>query len=198
MKQLMIGALTVALLSGCANTADYYKSLDATNARQAEVARANADADAARYAALSRIAETGDSTSKVAAAMALALAGSSSSRQTPMAIPAAPQNEALQWASILVPSVTQLGFAWFNKQVQINASNNSRSVAESQISKDVQLGMGAQATYLGFAKEINDPTVVTSTSQSVVVVKPEVVNPVVVQPSVVNPVVVQPVVVSTP
>lgn len=194
MKKKVLSISLVALtLGGCANMSEYYQSVDKTNARQVESARAQAEAETARYNALARIAESGDSTAKVAATMALALGGNGNNRQQQLAIPAVPQNEALQWASILVPSVTQLGFAWFNKQVQINSSNNNRSVAEAQIGKDVQLGLGAQQTYLGFAKEINDPTVVTNTTESVVVVKPEVVNP-----EVVTPVVVQPTVITVP
>lgn len=192
MKRLFLFT-AIAFLGGCANMTEYYKSVDSANDKNIEVAKAVAEAEKARYNALARIAESGDSTAKVAATMALALGQSSSGQKQTVIVPQAPANEALQWASILVPSVTQLGFAWFNKQVQINSSNNNRSVAEAQIGKDVQLGLGAQQTYLGFAKEINDPTVVTNTTESVVVVKPEVVNP-----EVVTPVVVQPTVITVP
>lgn len=176
------------LLGGCANMTEYYKSVDTTNIRQVEAAKAQAEADTARYNALARIAESGNESAKVAATMALALGGNSQ-RPAQVVVPAVPQNEALQWASILAPTVTNLGMAWFNKQVQINNSNNSRAISEAQIGKDVQLGLGAQQTYLGFAKEINDPTIVTNTTtvEKAVIVKPEVVSPVVVNPVVVQP-----------
>jgi hypothetical protein len=189
---------------------DYYKSVDSTNLRQVEATKAQSEAETARYIALARIAETGDTTARVAATMALALGGSSNRQGANLVSPVVPQNEALQWASILVPSVTQLGMGLYNKQVQINANNNNRAIQEANITKDLGLGLGYQQTYLGFAKEINDPKIVTNSTvtEKAVIVKPEVVvntieKPLVVDtkvvyPGTVNPVIVNPTVVTQP
>lgn len=168
--------------------------MDNANQRNIEVAKAHADADRSRYEALARIAESGDATAKVAATMALALGQAYNTRTSQIITPQAPVNEALQWASILVPSVTQLGMGFYNKQISINSSNNSRDIQLGNINKDTVLGIGYQNTFLGMSKEINSPVVVTNTntSETAVIVKPEVVNPVVVNPVVVNPVIVQP------
>lgn len=194
MKKVILVSI-VALLSGCANMTEYYKSVDSANERNIEVAKALAEAEKARYNALARIAESGDSSAKVAATMALALGQSQTSQRQSVIVPQAPANEALQWASILVPSVTQLGMGFYNKQVSINASNNARDVQLGNINKDVALGLGYQGTFLGMAKEINSPLVVTNSST---VEKAVIVDPVVVKPEVVTPVIVQPNVITVP
>jgi len=208
--KLLAALLSSFILFGCTSMGDYYKSVDSTNLRQVEATKAQSEAETARYIALARIAETGDTTARVAATMALALGGSSNRQGANLVSPVVPQNEALQWASILVPSVTQLGMGLYNKQVQINANNNNRAIQEANITKDLGLGLGYQQTYLGFAKEINDPKIVTNSTvtEKAVIVKPEVVvntieKPLVVDtkvvyPGTVNPVIVNPTVVTQP
>ena len=190
--KLLAALLSSFILFGCTSMGDYYKSVDSTNLRQVEATKAQSEAETARYIALARIAETGDTTARVAATMALALGGSSNRQGANLVSPVVPQNEALQWASILVPSVTQLGMGLYNKQVQINANNNNRAIQEANITKDLGLGLGYQQTYLGFAKEINDPKIVTNSTvtEKAVIVKPEVVYPGTVNPVIVNPTVV--------
>jgi hypothetical protein len=138
--------LLALALSACA-TQDYKAYADA----QANVATARANADTARYNALSRIAEGGDATSKIAAVMALALGTQGASQPTQIAAP--PQNEALQWASILVPSVTNIAGMAFNARVAMaNADNNAR-VSES-----------TNAAFLGIAAKIQAPVTVVPTT----------------------------------
>jgi hypothetical protein len=144
MKYLVL--ITAIALTGCA-TNDY----DAYAKAQADVARAKSDSDTARYAALSKIAETGDASSKIAAVMALALGGNGS--QTNSSQIAAPQaSNALQWASILVPSVTNIAGMAFNARVAIaNADNNAR-IAES-----------TNSAFLGIAGKIQAPVIQAAT-----------------------------------
>lgn len=194
MKRLFLFT-AIAFLGGCANMTEYYKSVDSANDKNIEVAKAVAEAEKARYNALARIAESGDSTAKVAATMALALGQSSSGQKQTVIVPQAPANEALQWASILVPSVTQLGMAFYNKQIAINSSNNARDVQLGNINKDTTLGLGYQTTFLGMAKEINSPVIVTNTNT---LEKAVIVDPVIVKPEVVTPVVVPPTVITVP
>lgn len=150
----------VAALTGCSNMGDYYKSVDQTNIRAVEAERARAEADQARYMALARIAESGDATAKVAAAMALAV-GSSASLRTGLIAPSQPQNEALQWASILVPGITQgLGIR-YNAMTAINASNNA-----------TQLGISTNAAFTHFGSEISKLPLVVQQPAPVIVEQP--------------------------
>jgi hypothetical protein len=109
-------ALTLALaLAGCATGQKEYYA--------AETARHSAEQ--ARWTSMAEIAKTGDATTK---AVAVAVMGGSraSSQAT-----AAPVNEALQWASILIPGLTQVAgmrYYYLSNQTQ---SNNAASVAIS-------------------------------------------------------------------
>ena len=110
--------LAALLLTGCATGeyAQYAKTQEAI-----EVAKSNAQI--ARYQALGTIARDGDSTSKVAAVMALALGGNNQQQGT--AVTAPERNQALQWASILVPGLTQIYGIRSNANVAIKASDNA-------------------------------------------------------------------------
>ena len=138
MKKIII-AVAVTLLSGCAaqNYATYAKS----NA-DIEIAKHNAEAE--KYRAMSAIAAVGDSTAKVAAVMAMAMG---SQMQPQSAVLQPPRDEALQWFSILLPSVTQMYGISRNAAVAMNQSNNAAAVAAS-----------TNATFLGMAGQIQAPT----------------------------------------
>ena len=137
----LIPVLAVAL-TGCATT-EYESYAKA----QADVAKSRADADTARYNALSKIAETGTDSSKIAAVMALALGGNQT-QATGNSISAPQPNAALQWASILVPSLTNVAGMVINGRVAMaNADNNAR-IAES-----------TNSAFLGIAGKIQAPVV---------------------------------------
>lgn len=158
MKRLTICA--AALLTGCANYGEYYKSVEASNTAMVAAVRAQAEADAVRFNVLMRIAESGDATAKVAATMALALGGQRSA-QAP-AVAAQPQNEALQWASVVVPGVTQGLMGYYSMRTNMRQSDNSTA-----------LGMSTNATMLGMGELMaKDPLVVTQPAP-VVVTQPE-------------------------
>jgi len=177
MMKLLITAAAL-VLTGCSTAGDYYKSVDASNAHNVSLAKAHAEAEAIRYQALMRIAESGDATAKVAATMALALGANTRQAQAAVAQPV--PSEALQWASILVPGVTQGLGIYYNTRANINANNNATA-----------LGINTNQMFGQFASEINAPVVVTQPNP-VVVTQPA---PVVVPPTIVNPVVVDPVVI---
>lgn len=124
MKKLVLSLIMVAALTGCASTE--YAQYTAT---QQSIATSKANSETARYQALAQIAKDGDPTAKVAAVMALALGGQGSSAQVGVQAPQA--NQALQWASILVPSVTQVAGMRYNYLSQQTSSNNAASVAIS-------------------------------------------------------------------
>lgn len=173
---------TALVLTGCSTAGDYYKSVDASNAHNVQLAKAHAEAEAIRYQALMRIAESGDATAKVAATMALALGANT--RQAQAAVAQPQRSEALEWASILVPGVTQGLSIYYNSKQAISANNNA-----------TRLGLDTNATFGQFAGEINAPVVVQAPTPEVVIVPPTVVRPEVVKPEVVTPEIVNPVVV---
>lgn len=173
MKTVLI--LTLALLTGCANYGDYYKSVEASNAAMVSAVRAQAEADAVRFNVLMRIAESGDATAKVAATMALALGGQRPA-QAP-AVAAQPQNEALQWASVVVPGVTQGLMGYYSMRTNMRSSDNA--VLQSLSSDQVMLGMG---------NLIGQPPVVVTQPPPVIVPSPDPIivtqpPPVIIEPS---------------
>jgi hypothetical protein len=127
-------------LTGCAST-DYDRYAKA----QTDMATARHNADAEKYKAFAAIATSGDSTSKVAAVMAMAMGGNSGAQN---AIQAPQASQALQWASILVPGLTQVAGMRYNYLSQQTASNNATA-----------LGASTNATMLGIAGKIQAPVV---------------------------------------
>lgn len=177
MKRVLIAAVAVLALAGCMNYGEYYRSVDAANARNVEVERAKAESEAMRFQVLMRIAESGDQTAKVAAVMALAGLGKGPGGDSGMAVPAQPQNEALQWASVIIPTAGHLGQTWLNGRVQMNASDNS-----------TRLGLSTNRTFRHFAGEISKPPLVVE--------QPPYNDPIIVQPP--DPIVVEPIIVPVP
>lgn len=129
MRKITLITATLALLTvGCASNNDYKLYADTQRA----IAQAHRDADIARYQALSKIAETGDSTSKVAAVMSLNMGtGNTSPRVQQVNPPKSLAETALQWTSVLLPSVTSLYGINANRQVAVTQSNNAAAVAKS-------------------------------------------------------------------
>lgn len=179
MRPILI--LLAALLTGCANMGDYYASIDGANARQVEAMRAASEADAIRYQALMRIAESGDATAKVAAAMALALGGQSRSMPQ-MAIPQQPPNEALQWASVVVPALGQGLQTWANLRLGLRQSDNA--LARDGLMWGTVGGMAGHIAKDPLVVEQPAPVIVTQ-PPPLVIEQPEpvVVEPIIVEPS---------------
>jgi hypothetical protein len=132
MKKLLI-LLTLALaLTGCAST------------EYEQYARSSEAASVARSKALADIASQGDSTAKVAAVMALALGTGTTQLQAPQ------PNAALQWAQILIPSLTQVAGVAANMKLGIVNSNNAVATASA-----------TSAAYVGIASKIQAPVAIT-------------------------------------
>jgi hypothetical protein len=125
-KVIIMSVISILALTGCAT--DDYKRYSET---QAAIASARSNAEVARYQALAEIARSGDSTAKVAAVMSLQMGSSQNTPQPQLIAPRSAGDIALQWASVLVPSVTQLYGINANKQVAITQSNNQAAVAQS-------------------------------------------------------------------
>jgi hypothetical protein len=127
-KLLAILAASVALV-GCGTTEQYKMYADT----QKSIAQANAMAETARYAALAEIAKTGDSGARVAAVMSINFGsqGGNSPRVQQVAPPKTFGETALQWTSVLLPSLTNIYGITANRQVAITQSNNAAAVAKS-------------------------------------------------------------------
>ena len=183
MRKIVLGLITALFLTGCTSYGDYIKSVDASNARQVEAQKAQAEAEIAKYTALRYIAESGNETAKIAATMAIAL--TTSQRSVAMAVAAQPQNEALQWASILSPVAMHGMSLSYNTKLAIRQSDNATI-----------MGINTNQTYRGFASEINDPTIVMQPAPipqpaPVIVTQPPYNDPIIVRPEIVQPTIVQ-------
>ena len=123
-------ALTVAVMTvGCATNKDYQLYAET----QQKIAQAQAMSDTARYAALAEIAKTGDSGARVAAVMSINFGSQSgnSPRVQQVNPPKTFGDTALQWTSVLLPSLTNIYGITANRQVAITQSNNQAAVAKS-------------------------------------------------------------------
>lgn len=140
MKTILALFLALAMV-GCA-TNDYKAYADA----QANMATAKANADTARYNALSEIAKTGTESSKIAAVMALAFGTGGTTQVSQVQAPQA--SSALQWASILVPGLTQAYAISRSADVSINSSNNAMLTSSA-----------TTAAFVGIAGKIQAPVV---------------------------------------
>jgi hypothetical protein len=142
-KLLAILAASVALV-GCGTTEQYKMYADT----QKSIAQANAMAETARYAALAEIAKTGDSGARVAAVMSINFGsqGGNGPRVQQVAPPKTFGETALQWTSVLLPSVTNLYGISANRQIAITQSNNAAATAAS-----------TNAAFVGMAGKIQAP-----------------------------------------
>ena len=151
--------LTLSLaLSACSTANDVAMNRDYQNSI--------AQAEKARMEAIKEIAQQGE-TGAVAAAMMMQGQGSK--------VHAAPRtggDNALAWAGVLVPSITQgVGIA-VNGAVTAYQSKNNTDVAIANSNNDADVAMDTNATMAGIAEAtIVNPEVVTQTNtQSVVCV----------------------------
>ena len=125
MKKLLSVVLLALIVSGCANT-EYL----AYSKAQTEIEVSKNLALSAKYKAMEVIAQSGDATAKVAAVMALSMGSQGVSSQGASIAAPAP-NQALQWASVLVPGVTQVLGMRYQYLSTVQQSNNSAAVSQS-------------------------------------------------------------------
>ena len=153
MKFILIAVF--ALLTGCASQ-DYALYVETTakidaalSASRSTEVIAKHNADAAKYKALSDIAASGPETAKIAAVMALALGDKAAPALAPEVhkqLQAPPPDRALQWASVLVPSLTQIVGMGYNYRAMETQSNNARDVAVSTNQAFVGMNTGTKDT----------------------------------------------------
>jgi uncharacterized protein YceK len=138
MKRLFLVVAVAATLSGCAS-ADYGRYIDAHIASQT----AKSNADAAKYRAMADIAQSGDTTAKVAAMMAMQVHNNQNTQQ--IVAPKSPTDTVMQALGIFVPAIVQGYGIHANQNIATTQSNNSRDVAISTNSAFVGIASQIQA-----------------------------------------------------
>lgn len=143
MQKTLAIILCALALTGCATGQQYTAYSDAH--------KAQATAQVARYEALAKIAEMGDTTAKVAAVMSLQMGGGQS--QSQIAAPVSASDRALQWASVLVPGLTQAYMIGQNTKLGMRQSDNAATTSAA-----------TTAGFVGIAGKIQAPAANVSTS----------------------------------
>jgi hypothetical protein len=114
------------------------------------IASKQAEADIARSNALKEIAAQGDSAAKVAAVMSLQFGTVSQPRGNgQVAAPTSIGDTMLKWASVLVPSLTQVYAIGQSTEVAITHSNNSVESLKSNNGMVVDLVQGRETPIIG-------------------------------------------------
>ena len=132
--------LIIALLAGCSNTS-YEKYADGYKA----VGIAEAEAETARWNAIAKVAENGDTAAKVGALFALAQGGQTK-QHAQFTPPKSTEETIREWAGVLVPGATQMYAAHENRLLGTTQSFNARDVS-----------LGNYATFGNIAGQIQAP-----------------------------------------
>jgi len=160
MLKILVPVIALAL-TGCASTE--YAQYTAT---QQSIAASKAQADTARYNALADIAKNGSDSAKVAAVMALAMGGQVQQQGAQVAAPQ--RSDALMWASVLVPAVTQAYSIAKSADVAINSSNDAMLTSASTTQGFVNIASQIQAPVVAapVMPQANVSTTTTTTTTS--------------------------------
>jgi hypothetical protein len=148
-KTILAGAIGVLTLTGCAS--NNYQQYAQT---QENIAVARAEAEIARYKALEAIANSGDTTARVAAVIALQQGAPQGNNSPRIEQPTSTGDTALRWASVLVPSLTQFYSIGKNADVAIVNSNNSLEGKKSDNGMIVDLVQGRITPIIGTEDDV--------------------------------------------
>ena len=118
--------LIVLALVGCAST-DYTKYSET----QVAIARYKAESEKARYAVLAEIVKKGDPTASVAAVMSMQMGMGGNAQEQRLEAPRNSGDDALKWASLLIPTAVQGFGIYANARVATTQSNNATTTALS-------------------------------------------------------------------
>jgi hypothetical protein len=123
MKRIVAATLSI-LLAGC-QTAGYQQYADA----MARIAEANADVAREQARAMKDLAQFGgDQTTRAIAVVMLALGAQSNKVQVQLQ---PPQNEALQWAQVILPSAVSLGLGYWGYRLGVHQSDNQAATTQA-------------------------------------------------------------------
>lgn len=156
MKRLTALVLIVCL-TGCASTSyqEYALAMTRIAEAQAQIAREQSLA----MIALARDPNAGETTRTVAVLM-LALGVQNSKSNSPSLQP--PQNEALQWATVILPTAATLGLGYWGYKLGVAQSNNSAATTQASYTAFTKF-----ATPIDFTK-IPPQTINTTTTNTTI------------------------------
>ena len=194
MSQRLLNLIPLLLITGCA-TDDYARYADSQTAIHA--AKANAEGE--RFKAMALIAQSGDTTAKVAAMMAMQ-ASRSTDAPIQIAAPKSPMDSLKEWVGMLLPAAVQ-GYGMYS-QSEVAKINSANSAMVSQSTNAAFVGMAGKIQgntdnhsqvlsgvgALGGGYSVTPaPVVVPTVVAPVVPIVPTVIQPTVIQPVVVAP-----------
>jgi len=152
MFKILTIAVLVAATTGCAST-NYSEYINAQ--RNIELAQAQAEAE--RYKAMAEIAKNGDTATQVAAMMSMQSQGAIANRPSNVVAPKSTLDEVKEWASILVPSLTQITINGQNTDANMHNSDNNRITAIVQSEQDTIRSTNTTDAFVNIAGEIQAP-----------------------------------------
>jgi hypothetical protein len=163
MKKVALVLVSVVFLTACAST-DYVLYAET----QKHIASARSAAEIARYQALAEIAKSGNETARVAAVITLNQ-GTQADSSPRVAAPESTGDKVLKWASVLVPSLTQLYAT--NKQAEVSVTNSNNNVEIARSSNQTLTSIAGMIQAPGAVTNIDTthtPTVVTQPAPIIV------------------------------
>jgi hypothetical protein len=148
MKKLALTAIAALTLTACATGNDaYYNAIAEREKRQAEQ-ELRADT------AIAQMAQSGDPQAKGMAIMYFATKNASKASQSVIAAPKSVAEQVLPWASLLVPSLTQIYGIQAQTDVAITNSNNSVKNQQSSNEMIVDLVQGREEPIIGTQDDV--------------------------------------------
>jgi len=150
--------LIALTLLGCAST-DYTKYSET----QVAIARYKAESEKARYAVLAEIVKKGDPTASVAAVMSMQM-GMNAPQEQRLEAPRNSGDDALKWASLLIPTAVQGFGIYANARVATTQSNNATTTALSTNSTFASIANTGSNNQASMASNAN--TAITSVAGS--------------------------------
>lgn len=150
MKKIIISAAILSLF-GCGTTDSYKQYVDSHEKIMVEKYRT----ETAKYAALKEIANSGSDVARVAAVMSINNLRSSEDSVPQLQAPKSASDTALQWASILVPTLANVGVQAYTVRQQTDLarrqSDNQVSVSNRQSDNAVLSTNSTNAAFMGIA-----------------------------------------------
>ena len=148
MKRIILATALVLSLTACATGQDaYYNAIAEREKRQA-------DNELRADTAIANMAATGDAQAKGMGLMYFALKAQNKGSQSMIAAPKSVAEQILPWASLIVPSLTQIYGIKAQTDVAITNSNNSLKAQESNNDMVVDLVKGRITPIVGDAGDV--------------------------------------------
>jgi hypothetical protein len=145
MKKIVTAFAAALALAGCASS-DHYNAQREQVAAWERVETARAGANARKWDALAHAAKDADPQTRIAIVMALGMNGGGQNTPTaPLPAITDPNESALRWASIILPSATAITAGYFGYRLGVTQSDNAAATSIAGYGSMTALGVGGQA-----------------------------------------------------